>query len=83
MSGGDDKAVKVWDVQGHRCLHTYEDHAGCVPWAQGETRADFLFPRERHCWDCGAEPGLLLRLPPAARVEPPAQAASARVGTCI
>jgi centriolar protein POC1 len=30
VSGSDDKTVKLWDITSHRCIHSWDDHAGCV-----------------------------------------------------
>lgn len=30
VSGGDDKTVRVWDVERHQCVHTYTDHTAYV-----------------------------------------------------
>ena len=30
VSGGDDKTVKLWDVERHQCLHTFFDHTEYV-----------------------------------------------------
>src|SRR3546814_2186337 len=29
VSGGDDKQVKLWDIEHHQCLHTFYEHEGC------------------------------------------------------
>jgi centriolar protein POC1 len=28
VSGGDDKLVKLWDIEAHHCLHTFFEHEG-------------------------------------------------------